>query len=194
MKKYFFNYVVIAALAVAAALNSCGKPEDGKDGAPGETGPAGPAGPAGPQGVAGNAGVMMYLYGTKTITTGSTSYAIPITKAVADNSLIYAYYCSEYTISGTTYTMWYPVPNVNTSYETQGSIMYTSSSDVVNYNIYLYSNGTSTLYTTSVTWVRFKIIVVPIPAGNITQMSADKKSGPDFSNYAEVMAYYGLPE
>jgi hypothetical protein len=56
----------------------------------------------------------------------------------------------------------------------------------------LHNPGTTTLYPTKVTWYGFKILVVPIPAANITEV----KGAPavDYSNYAEVAKYYGLPE
>ena len=197
MKKYFLNYLVIAALVVAAAMNSgCGKPDDGKDGAQGPagaTGPAGPAGPQGPQGPAGptgeagNAGVMAYTWGTKTFTT-STSYQFP--SEVSPNSLFYAYYTPG---GGTTGNVeWYAIPGRAQNYDIQGYVYRLIPSAALSYNIQLYNVAATTAYTTPVTWSNFRVIVVPIPAGNITQMSV--KPAIDYSNYAEVAAYYGLPE
>ena len=54
------------------------------------------------------------------------------------------------------------------------------------------------VYTTPVTWAAFRIIVVPIPANNITPLAATLSAGSksatlDYSNYNEVAKYYGLP-
>jgi len=194
MKKYFLNYLVIAALAVAAALNSC-QPEDGKDGAQGPEGPQGergvqgdrgPAGPEGLEGVAGNAGVMMYIYGSRTIPalTGYLTYSFPVAREVLEKSLVYAYYC----VTGS--VVWDPVPSMQGLYQVNGSVTYGTPNST--FAVYVQKQGTATAYGTAVTWNGFKIIVVPIPEGNIVQLSV--KPTIDYSNYAEVAAYYGLPE
>ena len=187
MKKYFLNYLVIAALVVAAALNSCGKPEDGKDGAQGPAGETGPAGPAGPQGIAGNSGVMMYTWGTNTFTT-STSYQLPST--VTLNSLFYAYYLPY--IPSSIGIPWYAIPGRAQNYDIEGGISRNLPTQPFSYRIHLYNIAATTDYTTAVQWDNFRVIVVPIESGNIVPMSV--KPAIDYSNYAEVAAYYGLPE
>ena len=190
MKKYFLNYLVIAALAVAAALNSC-QPEDGKEGAQGPEGPQGERGvqgdrgPAGPEGAEGNAGVMMYEWGSKNTTSlYSYTYSFPVDQAVAEKSLIYAYFR---TASAT--TIWYSVPGSDGMHDVGGRINYgTPNSSFTG----IVTDTSTGLGLANFTLTGFKVIVVPIPEGNITQMSV--KPSIDYGNYAEVAAYYGLPE
>jgi hypothetical protein len=162
--------------------------QDGTDGQDGATGPQGPAGPQGPQGIAGNAGVMMYQWGSRTFTTFTSYHSIPLTREAARKSLIYAYYANWSSLSA-----WYPVPGVSTP-STYQVINYLEEDDYENWvcGIMLHNYPAGGNYVTPVTWYGFRVIIVPIPNGNITQMSV--KPSIDYGNYAEVAAYYGLPE
>ena len=137
----------------------------------------------GPQGIAGNAGTIMYVFGTKTFL-NSTTYQIPVGSAIVVNSLFYCYY------DPSIFNELFPVPGLgeNNNYETR--VYYAYDSSKTNINISLHNVSTRAYYGTSVTWRSFKVIVVPIPSGNIVQMSA--KPSIDYSNYAEVAGYYGF--
>jgi len=192
------------ALICAAILFSCSKPEDGKDGAQGPAGPAGPAGtngtngatgpagpagpvgPVGPIGEAGNAGVIMYTYGSRTFDRSTTYSSIPLTREEAGKSLFYAYYTTSPTAG-----YWFTVPSINNASGYQIVSAFTLDDDD-NWmcEITLYNFPAGGLYTPDVTWAAFRVIVVPIPDANIFAKSA----APDYSNYAEVAKYYGLPE
>jgi len=172
------------ALICAAILFSCTKPEDG---AQGPAGPAGPKGETGATGATGNAGVMMYSYGEREFTY-ATYYYYPATLDI-DKYLVYAYY---QTLSS---PGWFFAQGLNIS----------PRYEVVCY-IYNYSFGISlrnvpengSYYPNTVTWEGFRIVVVPIPDANITTVAgaatASKGAAPDYSNYAEVAKYYGLPQ
>ena len=192
-------------LLSVALICSCSKPDDGKDGATGPTGAQGPAGATGatgatgaqgnqgPQGIAGNAGVTMYTYGSRTFTT-NTIYEFPVHYNDVSNSLIYAYFrpAADNT--------WYPAPGlfaiiyeVSCFYAPKGSL----ETGITQAFIYLHKLD-RTPYTTPVTWAAFRIIVVPIPADNITTLAGtlgagSKSAALDYSNYNEVAKYYGLP-
>ena len=196
------NFLVKTAtmLLVCLALACC-KGEDGKDGKTGPagpagpagpTGPAGPAGPAGPQGVAGNEGVMMYTYGSATITTGLWAYPVPdITFTDADKYLFYGYY---FATVGTLQT-WNPVPGVghNLKY-TVHYLLTPNATGLCMYGVALIQHLAESYYLVPTTFEKFRIITVPIPAGNIKPQSVSSNSPVDFSNFNEVAAYYGLPE
>ena len=198
--------IATTILLSAALMCACSKPNDGKDGAKGETGAAGAKGdkgdqgiqgeqgipgPQGIEGIAGNAGVMMYTFPSRTITGGRTEYSIPLGSAVTLNSLIYTYFYSG--------GSWYSAPGLGDgappAYQVKVWYEYMSSTTRVNVDLYTLSG---TLYTTSKTFNSFKVIVVPIPEGNRTQLastggSSSKGAGLDYSNYKEVAEYYGLP-
>jgi hypothetical protein len=128
----------------------------------------------------------MFTYDSKTFT-GWTEYEIPdIDEETLSNSLIYAYYKPE---NNNFY--WAPVTGIGWYGKYNIESWITFLEDYYAYSVSLYNPGTITAYPTSVTWYGFKIIIVPIPADNITEV---KGAPVDFSNYAEVAAYYGLPE
>ena len=135
---------------------------------------------------------MMYTYGSRTFTQ-FTYYDFPVPYADAQKCLIYAYYKTS--LSGDS---WYSVPGLMDAayYETYSWIYSNGTSTRI--RIVLRKASDRTAYTTAETWTAFKIIVVPIPAENITELasaggSSSKGSAPDYSNYAEVAEYYGLP-
>ena len=183
-------------LLSVALMCACSKPDDGKDGAKGDKGDKGEQGATGaqgPQGTPGNANVMMYTYGSKTITT-STTYEFPITFEEASNSQIYAYFISQGA------TAWRPAPGrLSIFYEVQCT--YASKGDPQTGSMYasiFLHNFDGTFYNTPVTWDAFRIIVVPIPADNIIEVAGTLGAGSkgaalDYNNYEEVAAYYGLP-
>ena len=182
MKCNFLRTAAIALLC-AATVCSCGKDgADGKDGNDGTNGANGTNGEKGEQGIPGNAGVKMYIWGERVVT-GDTTYEIPIPYEEIENYLINAYAC----ISGS----WIPVPlaamdgiSIDYALWKYGNITYLI--------VYL-TKADGSVYASPVTFDAFRVIVVPVPAENITQMSV-KSSSVDYGNYAEVAAYYGLPE
>jgi len=173
------------ALICAAILFSCTKPKDGIDG---KNGTDGAPGAQGPQGTPGNAGVMMYTYGTKTFTSAAYYY-YPATLDI-DKYLIYAYYQTSASTTG-----WFFAQglNINPLYEIV-SYIYNYSFAVSLRNVP--ENGS--YYPNAVTWLGFRIVVVPIPDANITTLAtapaSASKGALDYSNYAAVAKYYGLPQ
>ena len=159
---------------------------DGTDGTNGTNGTNGKDGADGPQGIPGNAGVMMYQWRNVTFTAGSWSY-IPLLEGVEmnlSNSLVYFYYNDGYSdqalphpFLGSYAATWF---FDNTSFSTRINILLTTA--------------TGTSYTGSVTWDDLRMIVVPVPQGNIVQLSVENRSQVDWSNYSEVAKYFGLPE
>ena len=148
----------------------------------------GEQGEQGQPGIAGNAGAMMYVYGLKQITTGSTFYDIPIKYEDAEKSLIYAYFTDNL-------QRWFPVPglgsNVNFTVE---SFIESNSSGNCRYVVELYDHN-GMLYTGSaVTFAAFRFIVVPIPEGNIIGVKSVGDNSVDLCKYSDVVKYYGLPE
>ena len=190
-----------AIVLSVALMCACSKPNDGKDGAAGPAGAQGPAGATGAtgatgaqgeQGIPGNSGAVMYNFTSTTTTTGRTSYTIPLGSAVTLNSLIYSYF----NIGGT----WYPAPGLgaglNPSYQVKVYYSYYPSTTTA--YVDLYNVAGTALYATSTTIAGFKVVVVPIPADNITIVAgtlttASKSTAINYNNYEEVAAYYGLP-
>ena len=175
------------ALICAALLFSCTKPKDGIDGKNGKDGTDGAKGEQGPQGTPGNAGVMMYTYGSRVINYG-TYYNYPATLDI-DKYLIYAYY-KPY--SG---DPWRFAPGFNTSPLYQ-VVCYIYSTRLAVDLRNVPENGSA--YSTPTTWLGFRIVVVPIPDANITTLAtapaSASKGALDYSNYAAVAKYYGLPQ
>jgi hypothetical protein len=180
----------VACLAVCMVFSTCGK--DGNDGVNGKDGIDGTQGI---QGIAGNAGVKMYVYGSKTFT-ADANYVIPnMTEEELDNSILYSYYYWGNNEDASTIPSWYPAIGLGpyADYEVRSSYFRIKPNVLV--YIGLHDPGCSTKYATEVTWEAFKIIVVPIPEGNITEVKSAGKGYPvDWSNYKEVVAYFGLPE
>ena len=190
---FFVKAATMLLLCFALAMCSGDDGKDGKDGKDGAQGPAGPEGPEGPQGVAGNEGVIMYTYGSATITTGMWAYLIPdIMFTDADKYLINGYYF----ITVGTSSSWIPVPGPghNLLYTVQYLLTANLTNGKCMFGVGLLQNGTAIPYTTPTTFEKFRIITVPIPAGNIKPQSVRSNPPVDFSNYSEVAAYYGLPE
>ena len=176
----------------------------GPQGATGATGPAGPQGPAGatgatgatgpqgPAGVAGNANVTMYHYGSRTFSY-TTTYDFPVNTANVDKSLIYAYF--QQSINGA----WQHAQGMGYDSFYEITVYIDCGSPNSGYRVQLKNVGATTNYTTNVTWHNFRIIVVPasniITLTGVSGTSASKSAVPpiDFSNYAAVAEYYGLP-
>ena len=163
----------VAVLAAAVSLGACSGSDGaegpmgpaGQDGATGPAGPTGPMGPAGPAGPAGNANVTQYAFGSRTFTT-STNYFVPdLTRAVMDSSMVLVYYNPSNEVE----TAWYPVPGLGSTaaYETR-YLTYQMGSGYT-FNIRLHVPGSTTAYTTAVTWRRLRIFV--IPASSIVTLS-----------------------
>ena len=186
--------ITTAILLSAALMCACSKEgEKGDKGDKGETGAAGAKGDKGDQGIqgiAGNAGVMMYTFGSQTFT-AVANYIFPVAIEDVGKNLIYAYYGSSIA------NRWNPVPGMDgmsflLNYFLERE---TATSTAMRIERYRYPAGG--FATTSITWPEFRIIVVPIPAGNIISAgtaAAAKGAAPDYSNYAEVAEYYGLPQ
>ena len=148
---------------------------------------AGWGSPTNLQGAAGNAEVRLYNFGPRTFIYNQ-EYIIPLGSAITQNCLIYAYYNPSVS-SGN--NIWYlvpgPGPGSPSAYEVRSFYSYGTSTYI---SVQLI-NSSGTALTTNVTWNGFKIIVIPVPAGNIIQLSSAKPNI-DFNNYTEVAAYYNL--
>jgi len=205
MVKVKFNLrkvaAIVACLAVCMVFSNCGKDGvDGKDGRDGKdgingvngvngtdgiNGTNGTNGAQGPQGIPGNAGVMMYVWNDVEITERK-DFIVPNITITHDKQII-AYYSDEY---GTLFSV--PHPKGFAGYGVWTVIAGNGSSCVLQVFM-LDVDGTP--YLTPVTWTTFRIIVVPIPEGNIVEVKSAGKGYPvDWSNYKEVAAYFGLPE
>ena len=159
-----------------------------EDGADGKDGVDGAQGPQGQQGIPGNAGVRMYTYGSKSsvpsgwsgsqFTENSITYAIPLAAATLEKSHVYAYGKVG------TNTEWYPMVSNNIF-----NLLTAISGS--NYIVYFFT-ATGGVVQSAVVVSAFRIIVVPIPDENITEVKSAVSI--DFDNYGEVAAYYGLPE
>ena len=171
------------ALSVSLITFSC----SGDDGPAGPAGPTGPAGPAGVQGVVGNAGEKMYNYPSKTFSS-NTSYSIPMSTADVEKCLVYAYYRPS-----DNNNFWYPVPGIGSAgtYEVR-SYLNASAATSTRFQLSLYTLAGAD-YTTSVTFTAFRIIVVPIPEGNIEDIAANPNPI-NWSDYSAVAKHFNLPE
>jgi hypothetical protein len=180
----------VACLAVCMVFSTCGKDgndgRDGRDGKDGTNGINGIDGAQGTQGIPGNAGVKMYVWGSTTIE-GCAAFDIPnITPSEVKNSLICAYFSTDG-------NYWVAVPR---PYQGTYAVtcMHEPKPTLCTFHVCL-RDADVTEYSTPVTWSAFRIIVVPIPEGNITEVKSVGKGYPvDWSNYKEVAAYFGLPE
>ncbi|MDB5247736.1 MAG: hypothetical protein JWQ40_2130 [Segetibacter sp.] len=131
----------------------------GPAGPGGPTGPQGPQGPAGPQGVAGNANVVTYTYTSQTFT-GSKDYLLTnISRGRIDSSFILVYY-NPSTESETT---WYPSPGPGSvgTYQTRYFIyQYSTTPSTYSLGLRVLTPNASGPYTSPVTFVKLKIVVV----------------------------------
>ena len=148
----------------------------------------------GPQGIPGNAGVRMFTYDSKTsilngirpVVSNTLTYAIPLSAEVVGKSAVYAYYKTEADVKNEI-NDWYPVAG-NFLWDDIKTVSKLSGS---NYIVSFFeADGMPYPYTRS--FGAFKIIVVPVPDENITEVKSAVSI--DFGNYGEVAAYYGLPE
>ena len=162
--------LMCVAMMCACKCKVCEDGEDGVQGAPGA------------QGIPGNAEVKMYTYGSKTSIydrpNNTLTYAIPLTAAALEKSHVYAYYKMVDSND------WFPVVS-NAIFNLLTHISGT------NYIVSFY-NADGGALPDPVTFSAFKIIVVPIPDENITEVKSAVSI--DFGNYSEVAAYYGLSE
>ncbi len=165
-----------AVLALPALLASC----SGKDG---------PTGPAGANGTNGNANVITFQYGTRTTTTGNIDYAFSASQQLVDSSLVLAYYNPSIEAP----TAWYPVPGLGSTgaYMTRGMWYQSSlSPSTYSYRLFLLTPSGSGAYTTSTTFTKFKIVLVP--ASMITPLPSLVR--PNLSDYHAVAQFLNLPE
>ncbi len=167
--------LLVAVLLLSAFLFSCS----------GEDGATGPAGAKGADGTDGNANVIIFEYGTRTTTTGSIQYTFNATSAFVDSCLVLGYYFPS------TAPNWYPIPGMGPEalYSTR-PWWRASSSTVYSYWVELRSPTGSTLYTTSTTFTKAKIILVP--ASEIIPLTS--RGLLDLSDYNAVREYLNLPE
>jgi hypothetical protein len=185
----------VVCLAVCMVFSTCGKDgNDGRDGANGKDGINGvngidgingTDGTQGTQGIPGNAGVMMYVWNDVSFTGSNTFNISSITTGNLDKQVI-VYHSDEH---GTMF----PIPHLAAivGYGVFSTISFNAGG--LDIGIWL-ANPDGTAYLDPVTWKTFRVIVVPIPEGNIIQKSAGKGYPVDWSNYKEVAAYFGLPE
>jgi len=208
MVKVKFNLrkvaAIVACLAVCMVFSNCGKDgvdgrdgRDGKDGINGVNGvngtdgkdgingTNGTNGAQGPQGIPGNAGVMMYVWNDVTFT-HDTSFVVPNITSHHDKQFI-AYYSD---INGTLF----PVPHPACDWSVAVFSVIAFDVNTCVYGVML-AHADGTKYLDPITWKSFRVIVVPVPEGNIVEVKSAGKGYPvDWSNYKEVAAYFGLPE
>ena len=172
------------ALSISMITFSCSG-DDGPTGPAGATGPAGPAGPTGVAGVAGNAGIKMYNYASQTFYREAV-YSIPMSASELAKCLVYAYSANP--------NWWYAVPGVGESglYETRTMMAVSGSATSTNFYVTLYDFSGAN-YNPTVTFTAFRIIVVPIPEGNITDI-AGNPNPINWSDYNAVAKHFNLPE
>jgi len=165
--------VLASVLLLLGSLLSC----SGEDGA------------TGPRGADGNANVVVFEYGTRTTTSGNINYEFPASQGLVDSSLVLAYYNPSTEAA----TAWYPVPGLGSggAYMTRGMWFQTSiDPSTYWYRAFLLTPSGSATYTSSVTWTKFKIILVPaseiIPLASVGLI--------DVNDYRSVRDYFGLAE
>lgn len=166
-------------LVLPALLASC----TGKDG------PTGPAGTNGTDGTNGNANVITFQYGTRTTTTGNIDYPFSASQQLVDSSMVLAYYNP----STEAPTAWYPVPGLGSvgAYMTRGMWFQSAASpSTYTYRLFLMTPSGSGSYTTSTTFTKFKIVLVP--ASIITPLASMGRL--NLSDYNAVAHYLNLPE
>ena len=163
MKKLLLILGTILLLAI-----SCSKPENGKDGKEG------------------NANVTQYNFASRTFT-GLTTYQIPnFTQEKLDNSVVLCYYFP------TIIYAWYNVPGIGANVDFISRSFY-AINNITNLNIEVkLLNSNFTAYTTSTTFDKFKVIIIP----NSTVITAKLSNQPDFKNmsYHEVCSYLNIAE
>ena len=177
--------ILLMCIAMMGACK-CKVCEDGIDGNDGKDGA---------QGIPGNAGVRMYTYDSKAsilntingqiVESNTLTYAIPLSAEVIGKSAVYAYYKTVEDVKNEI-NDWYLVAgiifwNIKTLSKLSGS----------NY-ILSFFDDYGAPYHSTLSFGAFKIIVVPVPDENITEVKSAVSI--DFGNYGEVAAYYGLPE
>lgn len=165
-------------LVLSALLFSC----SGKDGA------TGPAGKNGTNGQDGNANVIVFEYGTRTTTSGMLSYSFTATQGLVDSSLVLGYY-----VNATFPDWWYPVPGLGTSglFTTRSYwLADTGTPGQFKYWLNLLTPNGSSDYTTSTTFTKFKIILVP--ASLVIPVTS--RGMLNLSDYNAVSEYLNLSE
>ena len=148
---------------------------------------SGDTGPAGPAGKKGNANVIIYQYGAGTTTSGTLSYAFDASSGFVDSCLVLGYYNP----STEPPTAWYAVPGLGSAgvYMTR-SFWYQTNVSPSRYTYYvrLLTPSGSGPYTTSTTFTKFKIILVPASEIN----SFTSRGILNLSDYNAVVDYLGL--
>ena len=172
----FRTRLLAVILVLSALLFSC----SGEDGA---------TGPAGKNGANGNANVIVFQYDTRTTTTGNINYTFLASQGLVDSSIVLGYYNP----STEAPTAWYPVPGLGSSgaYMTR-CLWYQSTADpsTYTYRVFLLTPSGAATYTTSTTFTKFKIILVP--ASVITPETS--RGLLDLSDYNAVMDYLKLSD
>jgi hypothetical protein len=166
-------------------LTACKSGDPGPKGDTGAAGTVGATGPAGPVGATGPSSVTQVTYATPftLVNDGGKPYLMPlpsyITKAVIDKSLVVVY--MQFAEAG---TQVYQIPGIIPVFGDEFSYTaYTASPTVQNVAIYRITGS----YFKTVTQVR----VLIIPAATVIN---GRKAAINYANYAEVKAYYNLPD
>jgi hypothetical protein len=164
--------LLVAILLLSAFLFSC----SGEDGA---TGPAGPAGKNG------NANVIAFQYPSQTAT-GLFNYYFDASQGMVDSCLVLGYY-----VPSNLPTFWYAVPGLgpSSSYMTRFSLNPGGTANQWLYQVQLRTPDGTGNYTTSTTFTKFKIFLVP--PSTITILTS---RGLDLSDYNAVAKYLNLSE
>lgn len=200
MKNFYLIFLFLSALFT---ISSCEGPEgpqgpagqQGPPGTQGEQGLQGEQGPVGPQGVTGNANVVLYEYGSTTFTS-LVSYLIPdMTVEKMDTTLVVGYFNpNDYDED-----VWISLPGIVAINGTNYIIVnYLASYDAETYSMILTTlNVDGSLNTTSKTWRKFRIFVIPastvVPEGRVADIQADPGyAGIDFNDYEAVCDYFGF--
>lgn len=174
------KHVLMMALAAGALLfTACG----GTSGPTGATGATGATGPSGTNGTDGNANVKQYTFGTRTTSTGFILYSIsPFTQAELDSSTIVMFHESV------NVSQWVATPGYGLgSYSTRASFLILSGG--LGITVALIAPA-GTTYTTSTTFTRFRVIVIPASSN----VNLAKAGGLNLNDYNAVRKYYNLPE
>ncbi len=186
MKK---KHVYLLSMILVFSFSQCSK--EGPAGPAGPQGEQGQQGDRGPQGVPGNANVLLYNYDSRTFR-GVINYELSgISQGRVDSSIILAYYNPVPEVT----TAWYAVPGMGPSADYQTRyFFYRIGTDPSTYRLAIHleqPDGAGANYTAEVTWRKMRIFF--IKASDVVT-GGRKSTPPDYSNYHEVCAYFGISE
>lgn len=172
--------LILFMLAAVMHFTACKK---------GDTGPEGPPGPTG------NANVTVYNFGPQTFSAVLNLQLSNISQGKIDSSLLLAYYNPANEAA----TAWYPIPGLGSgaNYETRYLLYQSATTPASNYTFSLrLVKMDGTAYTTSVTFTKVKIFIVPatvvLPGGR--QTGGMPNIPVDINDYHAVCKYYGIEE